>query len=158
MVTKTAAAPEITIRTAIAAEQKALEALQWRASLNNPGDREALLAHPEVIELPLQQIEAGGVFVAEVAGVVTGYAAICQRDDGELELDALFVEPDAWRQGIGLALVEHACGLARGLGAQSIHVIGNPHAEGFYLSCGFQLLGTQEMRFGIGLLLKRDLL
>ena len=158
MVAKKIAAPEITIRPAIAAEQKALEALQWRASLSNPADREALLAYPEVIELPPQQIEAGGVFVAEVAGVIDGYAAVCLREDGELELDALFVEPDAWRQGIGNALVEHACHLAKGLGAKSIHVIGNPHAEGFYLSCGFKLLGTQAMRFGIGLLLKRDLL
>ena len=148
----------ITIRRAVAAEQKALVALQWRASLSNPGDRDALLAHPEAIELPLQQIEAGGVFVAEVAGIVKGYAAICTRDDGDVELDALFVEPDAWRQGIGLALVEHAFYLAKVMGAQSIHVIGNPHAEGFYLSSGFQLLGTREMRFGIGLLLKRDLL
>lgn len=150
--------PDITIRQAIATEQKALEALQWRASLSNPADREALLANPEVIELPLPQIEMGGVFVAELAGIVQGYAAICRRDDGELELDALFVEPQAWRQGIGLALVEHACSLARSMGAESIHVIGNPHAEGFYLSSGFQLLGTREMRFGIGLLLKRDLL
>ena len=34
-------------------------------SLSNAGDREALLAHPEAIELPLRQIEAGGVFVAK---------------------------------------------------------------------------------------------
>ena len=149
--------PDITIRQAIATEQKALEALQWRASLSNPADREALLANPEVIELPLPQIEMGGVFVAELAGIVQGYAAICRRDDGELELDALFVEPQAWRQGIGLALVEHACSLARSMGAESIHVVGNPHAEAFYCACGFDMLGTREMRFGIGLLLKRDL-
>jgi GNAT superfamily N-acetyltransferase len=149
--------PHITIRPAIADEQKTLKALQWRASLSNPGDRKALLAHPVVMELPIQHIEAGDVFVAEVAGIVKGYAAICLRDDGELELDALFVEPDAWRQGIGLALVGHACSLARCRGAKSIYVIGNPHAEGFYLSCGFKLLGTQQMRFGIGLLLQREL-
>ena len=147
----------ITIRPAVAAEQKALVALQWRASLSNPADRDALLANPEVIELPIQQIEAGGVFVAEIAGAVKGYAAICPRDDGVLELDALFVEPDAWRQGIGHALVEHVCCLAKCKGANSLYVIGNPHAEGFYLACGFILLGTQEMRFGIGLLLQRDL-
>ncbi len=148
----------ITIRLAVAAEKKALEALQWRASLSNPGDRDVLLAHPEVIELPLQQIEAGGVFVAEVAGVVKGFAAICTRDDGELDLDALFVEPDAKRQGMGHALVEHVRSVAKGMGAKSIHVIGNPHAEDFYLACGFKLLGKQEMRFGIGLLLRLDLL
>ena|SRR5438105_10976386 len=147
---------QVTVRKAVAAERKALEALQWRASLSNPGDREALLANPDAIELPLQQIETGGVFVAEVAGSVTGFAAILPRGDGNSELDALFVEPRVWRQGIGRALVEHACSAARSIGAGSIHVVGNPHAEAFYRSCGFKMLGTREMRFGVGLLLKRD--
>lgn len=34
--------PAISVRQARAHERAALEALQWRASLNNPGDREAL--------------------------------------------------------------------------------------------------------------------
>jgi len=34
------------VRPAVASEQKQLEALQWRASLNIVGDRDALLAHP----------------------------------------------------------------------------------------------------------------
>jgi hypothetical protein len=53
------------IRRAVASEQKELEDLQLRASLTNPGDRDALLANPDAIELPLAQIAAGGVFVAE---------------------------------------------------------------------------------------------
>ena len=148
---------QVTVRTAIGSERHALEALQRRASLNNPGDREALLAHPEASELPLRQIEAGGVFVAEVDGFVTGFAAILPREDGDSELDALFVEPQAWRQGVGRALVEHCCAAARSAGAASLHVVGNPHAEGFYKLCGFRRLGTRQMQFGVGLLMKRGL-
>lgn len=134
-----------------------LEALQRRASLNNPGDREALLAHPDAIELPLHQIEAGGVFVAELAGTVKGFAAILPRQDGDFELDALFVEPAAWRQGIGGALVEHCTREAKTAGARSLHVVGNPHAKGFYEACGFETQGTEQTRFGVGLLMRRDL-
>ena len=148
---------EVTVRPAVASEQKQLEALQWRASLNNPGDREALLAHPDAIELPLDQIRAGGVFVAEVAGSTMGFAAILPRENGDFDLDALFVEPTAWRQGIGRALIEHCAAAAKGAGAESLHVIGNPHAEGFYTACGFDTLGTKQMRFGIGLLMKKVL-
>lgn len=148
---------EVIVRPAVAAERKQLEALQWRASLNNPGDRDALLAHPDAIELPLEQIDAGGVFVAEVAGAMMGFAAILPRDDGDFELDALFVEPNAWRQGVGRALVEHCGAAARDAGAESLHVVGNPHAEGFYNACGFESLGTKQMRFGIGLLMKKML-
>ena len=148
----------ITVRLALPAERKDLEALQWRASLNNPGDRAALMANPDAIELPLQQIEAGGVVVAEVSGSIAGFAAILSRPDGDAELDALFVEPESWRQGIGRALVEHCCRAAKVLGASAIHVVGNPHAEDFYGACGFQTLGTEQTRFGMGLLMKRDLL
>jgi GNAT superfamily N-acetyltransferase len=148
---------QITVRPAAVSEQKALEAVQWRASLNNPGDREALLAHPDAITLPIAQLEAGGVFVAEVAGSVLGFAAILPREDGDLELDALFVEPGAWRQGVGRALVEHCCAAARDAGALAIHVVGNPHAEGFYRACAFESVGTREMRFGTGLLMSRRL-
>jgi GNAT superfamily N-acetyltransferase len=149
---------QIDVRTAIASERTALEALQWRASLNNPGDCDALLAHPEAVELPLHQIEAGGVFVAEVDRSVRGFAAILPREDGDSELDALFVEPEAWRQGVGRALVEHCCAAARSAGAASLHVVGNPHAEGFYKLCGFKVLGTRQMQFGLGLLMKRGVL
>lgn len=148
---------QLKIRAAIVSEQAALEELQRRASLNNPGDREALLAHPEAIELPLRQIEAGGVFVAEVDGSVAGFAAILPREDGDSELDAIFVEPEAWRQGVGRALVEYCCAAARSAGCASLHVAGNPHAEGFYRLCGFELLGTKQMQFGVGLLMKRSL-
>jgi GNAT superfamily N-acetyltransferase len=101
------------------------------------------------------------VFVAESAGsapgVVKGFAAILPREDGDSELDALFVEPEAWRQGIGRALVEHCCSAAAAAGAGSLHVVGNPHAEHFYVSCGFKMLGRRQMRFGVGLLMKREL-
>ena len=147
----------VTIRPARVSEQNALEQLQWRASLNNSGDRQALLAHPDAIELPEQQIKDGFVFVAESAGVAIGFAAILQRADGNSELDALFVEPSAWRTGVGRALLERCASEARAVGATSLHVVGNPHAEGFYLACGFTLCGTAETRFGSGLLLQRDL-
>jgi GNAT superfamily N-acetyltransferase len=146
------------MRRAVTADQKALEALQWRASLNNPGDRDSLLANPDAIELPLQLIEGGNVFVAEVACSIKGFAAIFPRQDGNSELDALFVEPEFWRHGIGRQLVEYSCSVAMMSGAAELHVVGNPHAEGFYEASGFKTLGTKKMRFGVGLLMKRELL
>lgn len=149
---------DVIVRPAVVSEREQLEALQRRASLNNPEDREALLAHPDAIELPLEQIRAGSVYVAEVAGSIRGFAAILPREDGDSELDALFVEPDAWRRGIGRELVEHCAAAARAAGAELLHVVGNPHAEGFYRACGFEIIGSRQTRFGMGLLMKRLLL
>ena len=144
-------------RPAVPSERPLLEALQRRASLQNPGDREALLANPDAIDLPLAQITGGHVFVAARGQTILGFAAVLPREDGDAELDALFVEPDAWRQGIGRLLVEHCSEVARTRGSAALHVVGNPHAEDFYRSCGFERFGTVATRFGDGQLLRRRL-
>ena len=145
------------IRRAIPFEQTTLEALQLHASLSNAGDRDNLLAHPDAVELPIEQIAAGGVFVAEWNGVIAGFSAVLPRLDGNAELDALFVDPDLRRLGIGRSLLEHSAQIARAQGSTALHVVGNPHAEAFYLACGFQPIGTTETRFGPGLLLRKVL-
>ena len=130
------------LRRVVVSEQRELEDLQRRASLTNAGDRDALLAHPDAIELPSEQIAAGSVFVAERNGVIAGFAALLPRADGGAELDALFVEPTMRRCGIGRGLVERCCEVGRLQGSAVLHVIGNPHAQHFYAACGFRLTGT----------------
>jgi N-acetylglutamate synthase-like GNAT family acetyltransferase len=147
----------ISIRPAVLSERYDLEGLQWRASLSNPGDRDILIAHPDAIELPADEIAAGHVFVAERDGVILGFAAILPRSDHVVELDGLFVEPDLWKQGIGRALVRHCAAIARGQGAAALHVVGNAQAEGFYKSCGFEIIGPHETRFGPALLMRKIL-
>ena len=143
------------IRRALVTEQEELEGLQLRASLTNAGDRDALLAHPDAIELPARQIAAGGVFVAEWKGAIVGFTAVEPRADGESELDALFVDPNMRRRGIGRLLIERCAELARTRGSGSLYVVGNRHAEEFYTACGFTVIGTAETRFGSALLMRR---
>ena len=119
------------IRPASHGERKALEALQWRASLMWEEYREALLAHPDAIALPDAQIADGRVLVAEFEGRIAGFAVVLRRADGDAELDGLFVEPGRWRKGVGTRLVRAAEKLAPG--ARHLHVIANPRAEGFDL-------------------------
>jgi GNAT superfamily N-acetyltransferase len=150
-------AAAVSIRPARTDEQKMLESLQRRASLSNPGDRDALLANPDAIAVPLEQFSEGCVFVAERKGAVVGFAAVIPRPDGGAELDALFVEPRLWKHGVGRLLVDHVAKIARVRTASFLHVIGNPHAEGFYISCGFHITGTVKTRFGIGLAMRKAL-
>lgn len=147
----------ILVRPAVMSEHQALEALQRRASLNNPGDRAALLANPDAVELPPEQIAAGQVFVAERDGAIVGVSAVLPRESPDSDLDALFVEPALWGHGIGRSLVEHCAAFARAHGSTALHVIGNPHAEGFYRACGFEMHGTVQTRFGVGLSFRRIL-
>src|SRR3954468_6124996 len=148
---------DVVIRPARQAERALLEALQWRASLANPGDRDSLLANPDAIVVPAEQIADGHVLVAESDEVIVGFAAVLPRPDGNAELDALFVEPTVWKRGVGRLLVEHCADAARGRASRILHVVGNPHAERFYLACGFNATGAVETRFGVGLAMQRGL-
>ena len=141
----------LSVRTARAREKDLLEELQRRASLMWEEYREALLAHPDAIELPVDQLNANRVFVAERDGKIVGFGAIVLRDDGDSELDALFVEPEVWMGGIGRRLVVEAERRAVNEGSRQLLVTGNPRAEGFYLACGFVQVGEQSTQFGVGL-------
>ena len=144
----------MTLRLGTSSDQWVLEELQRRASLANPGDREHVLANPEIIQLPISQLESSQVIVAEKNGQAIGFAVVIPRNDGNCELDGLFVDPAAWKMGIGRFLVEESKAMAATSGATYLHVIGNPHAEGFYLKCGFVTEGTHQTQFGPALLMK----
>jgi GNAT superfamily N-acetyltransferase len=137
----------IELRPARADERKALEALQLRASIAHPDYRDVLLANPGVIVLPDEQIAAGQVIVAEDEDGVRGFAVVLPRDDGQAELDGLFVEPDRWRGGVGRRLVEWAEGYAASFGASRLCVIANPTALDFYRAVGFVQTGEAVTQF-----------
>ncbi|MGZ6016366.1 MAG: GNAT family N-acetyltransferase, partial [Phenylobacterium sp.] len=147
----------IKIWTALPRERDALVELQRRASLVWADQREALLAHPEAIDLPAEQLERGQVMAAEADGATLGFSVVLPRDDGGAELDGLFVEPDAWGRGVGRRLVDAAAKSAREAGAGWLHVIGNPNAVGFYEACGFERAGEAQTRFGPAILMRLGL-
>jgi len=143
------------VRPAIATERATLEALQWRASLMVEENRAALLAHPDAIVLPDEQI--CGTLVAELDGRIAGFAVVLPRADGDAELDGLFVEPELWRKGVGSRLVREAELFAQRNGARSLFVIAHPRAEVFYLACGFGQIGEHTTRFGPGLVMRKPI-
>ena len=141
-------ADAISLRAATPAEREALEALQRRSSMHQPMYREQLEAHPDAIELPGEQIDAGHVRVAERDGAVIGFLALLERVDDECELDGLFVEPEQMRGGVGRRLVKEAVRMASERGAERIVVVANPQAIAFYEAVGFSVVGEWQTRFG----------
>ena len=144
---------ELTIRLAKVDERDALEDLQRRASTALDEYREQLLANPDAIELPVEQIEQGSVIVAELDERVAGFAVVLIGDN-HAELDGLFVEPGLWRNGIGAALVDVAVHEARRQGL-AMMVIASPTAREFYEKCGFTVEGEAPTRFGPALRMSR---
>jgi GNAT superfamily N-acetyltransferase len=145
------------IRAAHEAEAGDLEALQLRASTVYESDRDQVLAHPEVVELPPSAVAQGRVRVAEAGGRILGFSVVLPVAEGGCELDGLFVEPGHWRGGIGRALVDDAGAWALAHEAHRVDVIANPNALGFYEKVGFRATGEVATRFGPGLRMTREL-
>lgn len=146
---------DATIRPALPGEHALLEGILRRASLVSDTYRDELLAHPEAMSLPVEQISEGAVFVAETQGAVDGFCVVIMSSADEAELEGLFVEPDRWRKGIGRALVEHGAGAARARGAASITVVAGPEARAFYERCGFAYESDATTLFGSAVLMRR---
>jgi ribosomal protein S18 acetylase RimI-like enzyme len=139
----------IQVREADGRDEPALARVFRRASLSNAGDRDALLADPEVLTLPADLVARGRTRVASVAdGTVVGFASTRSTGPGVLELVDLFVDPDAMRTGVARQLILHIATEAEREDVVRIDVTANPHALGFYDAVGFVVAAPVDTEFG----------
>ena len=148
---------EVHLRDGCASDRAKLENIQRRASLTWEEDRQALLAHPEAIGVPLRFLEEGKVRVAEIAGTPVGFSVALAIDAATFEIDGLFVDTDHWRKGIGRALIVDAIRIARAQNAQTVVVTANLRAADFYAKLGFVRLGPVQTQFGVAVRMRRPL-
>jgi N-acetylglutamate synthase-like GNAT family acetyltransferase len=86
-------------------------------------------------ELTVTAEKVGRTWVAEAEGRPIGVLTL--GPPGPLvEVDLLFVEPDAIGTGAGRALWAHAVTVARSEGAETLFVQSDPNAEEFYRRMG----------------------
>jgi GNAT superfamily N-acetyltransferase len=144
------------IRPARPEERHALIELQRRASLMHTAYRDALLAHPEALDLPAAQIADGAVLVAETNGRIAGFIVVL-ANGAQAEIDGLFVEPEFWRRGIGRTLMAAGEAAAVQTGVTALSVIAAPEAEAFYAACGFVTTGPERTPFGPAIRMRKNL-
>jgi N-acetylglutamate synthase-like GNAT family acetyltransferase len=141
----------IHVRVAHADDEPALARIFREASLSNAGDREPLLAHPEALILSADLHARGRTRVATVAnGSVVGFATTRPTEPGVLELEGLFVDPDAMRKGVARELIRHIATEAEREDVARIDVTANLHARGFYDAVGFVAGQRVDTEFGRG--------
>ena len=92
--------------------------------------------------------ETNAVFVAEQDGVVVGFVNVgpCDQVEGVGELYAIYVHPEAWSTGAGLALMEAAVDWLAERWQEAILWVAeeNPRARGFYERYGW-VAGTTRV-------------
>src|SRR3954452_6854519 len=108
---------DVTTRTATFDDLGVLRELYRRSSLSNEGDRANLLASPEVLHWTGEGLAAGRTRVAtDGRDRILGFATVVTIEGG-LELEDLFVDPVAMRQGVATRLVLDAAARAATEGA-----------------------------------------
>ena len=78
-----------------------------------------------------QFVRDNAVFCAERDGAPVGFYAIESVDDG-WEIGHLWVGPAHIGKGIGTRLLRHAADWAHARGIETLRIVSDPHAEGFY--------------------------
>ncbi len=148
---------DISTRLARDGDLDVLRDIYRRASLSNDGDRANLLASPAALHWDGDGIAVGRTRVAtDGHGRILGFATVVSIEGG-LELEDLFVDPDAMRQGVASRLVLDAVVQATRDGVAWIEVTANLHAAKFYASAGFVRVGDEQTPFGPAPRLRRDL-
>lgn len=82
-------------------------------------------------------------FVAEQDEDILGFACLIIEAGQQSELEALFVDPQYMRRGIGLALWHAVIEFAVQTGIKRIEIQSDPHALPFYEAVGCQLIGEK---------------
>jgi len=140
------------LRDAVPGDVPVLQAVFRRSSLSNPGDRDTLRAHPEVLEFPgVAVVEQRTRVATDVEGRILGFATtatVTTDSAGFVELEDLFVDPDWMRRGIGRRLVLDVVDRARRAGTARVEVTANHHALAFYEDAGFAYHHDVETQFG----------
>lgn len=148
---------DISTRLANDRDLEVLRDIYRRASLSNEGDRAKLLGSPAELHWAGDGLAAGRTRVAtDGRGRILGFATVVSIEGG-LELEDLFVDPDAMRQGVASRLVLDAMVQAARDGVAWIEVTANNHAAQFYASAGFVRVGDEQTLFGPAPRLRRDI-
>lgn len=134
------------IRPAVAADHRALEALLAKASLATGEHAEELRANPEAFEIPAANLVHTLVAVSNER--ILGFCTILRASGDSAEVDSLFVEPGAWRTGLGRSLLAAVARRASAEGVTTLSVVSGRYARPFYEAQGFHHSETEMTRFG----------
>jgi len=99
------------------------------------------LWRPDLVVTP-HYLSREWVEVAELDGVVIGFAGLSTGDDGRF-LEHLWLRPECIGRGYGRALFEAAVRLAREEGQSELLINADPNAEAFYLRMGAARIGQE---------------
>ncbi len=136
----------VIIREAMSDDAEFLSSLAIRSKAHWGYSTEFIEACVDELSVSPDYIENGDFHyvVAIVNEEVVGFYKLEGLSGDEIELGALFVDPDHIGTGVGKALIERAKRHAINLGASKLNIQGDPNAEKFYRTAGGEPTGSKE--------------
>ena len=128
------------IRRASPADARVLSELAFRSKSHWDYTSEQLAVFRLELTLEPSQIEQKRTHLWEENERVQGFYTLVAQNQRCVELEHIFVEPDAMRRGIGRALLVHAADVSRQAHFDSMEIQSDPNAAGFYVAMGAKLI------------------
>ena len=138
----------IILREAISDDASILSSLAMRSKAHWGYSTEFMEACVDELSVLPACIEKGDIHyvVVEINREVVGFYELEELSGDEIELGALFVDPDHIGTGVGKTLIERAKRHAVNLGASKLNIQGDPNTENFYRSAGGEQTGSKESK------------
>lgn len=131
----------LSLRRARKSDSTILTDLAIRSKAHWGYDAEFMAACHDELEMPPRRLSSERVTVAELDGVVVGFAALDWSAGDMAEVTALFVSPSIIGQGVGARLLTALKAQARERAAVGLWLDADPNAQAFYARQGFRLIG-----------------
>lgn len=131
----------VTIRRARPEDAAALSVIAWRSKASLGYEAELLALWAPQLSVSAEYIAGNHVLCACLDDEPVGFAAAAKLRKGTFELEHLWIRPDHARRGLGRRLLEALIAELRSNGADSLRIVSDPHAEGFYTRMGAHRTG-----------------
>lgn len=130
------------IRSARPEEAEQITALVMRSKAHWGYDDEFMALAVDDLRITQEYLEKNEGFVMGTDNEMWGFSSMV-RQENEMLLDNLFIEPGFIGQGLGMKLWEHAVAFAREKGCEAIVLVSEPHAVEFYRKLGAVIIGEE---------------
>lgn len=133
----------VTLRPAILSDLDTLNAVMKLSKAHWGYDTAFMEKFMELFSITKEALDQSTASVALVNKTIIGFYQLVFNQEGDLELENIFVHPDYIGRGIGQLLWSDLCQSALSLGKSEFTLWSDPNAESFYLKMGCQKIGTK---------------
>ncbi len=136
---------KVRVRAAGMGDREASGLFLSRAASEESIEQFDVLGFLQAFVLPVAQVDAGQLFIAKRGLAIIGLAsAVFGQAGGNIEIDALLIDPTVDRVVVGTKLTEAVSAFAKRVGASVLDILATESNKNDLIAIGFGVLGIDE--------------